>query len=452
MKKNVFFTLCIALIGCTSTTPDEQLEMIISKYENYNHSKNDNFPLGDYRESRFENYASFCDSLLIELKKIDSDQLNEDNQISHSLLHFSLNETVVKYQFKSHWNPILSDAGFHSSLTYRVRPITSKKAALNYLKILKAIPDYIEQQSKLIKKGLEAGMGQPLVIFEGYESTYEQHITHTAEENYYYSPFLDLPDPISEEEKDSLRQAAKDVIMEQVVPSFEFVKTFFEQTYYPQTRTELGVSSTPNGSAYYKSRIDFYTTLDRTAQQIHDLGLEEVSRIKKQMLDIIEQLEFEGTLSDFILFLRTDPQFYPKTPDELLMFARNVSKKLDEQLPRFFKTLPRKPYGVAPVPASIAPKYTAGRYIGTSPESTDPGYYWVNTYDLPSRPLYAIPSLTAHEAVPGHHLQGALNNELPESIPKFRRNLYLSAYGEGWGLYCEFLANSMGIYTTPYEH
>jgi len=133
------------------------------------------------------------------------------------------------------------------------------------------------------------------------------------------------------------------------------------------------------------------------------------------------------------------------------MFARDVAKRLDEQLPRYFKTLPRKPYGVAPVPDAIAPKYTGGRYIGTAPNSTEPGYYWVNTYNLPSRPLYTIPALTAHEAVPGHHLQGALNAELPEHIPQFRRNLYLSAYGEGWGLYTESLAEEMGIYTTPYE-
>ena len=134
------------------------------------------------------------------------------------------------------------------------------------------------------------------------------------------------------------------------------------------------------------------------------------------------------------------------------MFARDIAKRADEQLPRFFKTLPRKPYGVAPVPDAIAPKYTGGRYVGTSKNSTNPGYYWVNTYDLPSRTLYTIPSLTVHEAVPGHHLQGALNNELGDSIPQFRRNLYLSAYGEGWGLYSEFLAEEMGVYTTPYEH
>jgi len=163
-------------------------------------------------------------------------------------------------------------------------------------------------------------------------------------------------------------------------------------------------------------------------------------------------LNFKGSFSDFFQFLRTDEQFYAKTPNELLMIARDMAKRADEQLPRFFKTLPRKPYGVAPVPDAIAPKYTAGRYIGTEKNSTDPGYYWVNTYDLPSRTLYTLPSLTVHEAVPGHHLQGSLNNELGDSIPKFRKDLYLSAYGEGWGLYCEFLAEEMGMYTTPYEH
>ena len=202
---------------------------------------------------------------------------------------------------------------------------------------------------------------------------------------------------------------------------------------------------------FYNNRIAYYTTLDLTAEEVHQMGLDEVQRIRTEMQKIIAELEFKGSFAEFLAFLRTDEQFYANSPKELLMFARDVAKRLDEQLPRYFKTLPRKPYGVAPVPDAIAPKYTGGRYIGTAPNSTEPGYYWVNTYDLPSRPLYTIPALTAHEAVPGHHLQGALNAELPEHIPQFRRNLYLSAYGEGWGLYTESLAEEMGIYTTPYE-
>ena len=452
IKNSAFFCIVLLILGCNINNPQSELRSIIVSYHEYKDHKNGKFPLGDFSEERFENYAIFCDSLKLKLETIDRYELDENDQISYQLLHFVLKETGIKYHYKTHWNPILSDAGFHSNLTYRVRPISSKKSALKYLNLLKAIPVYIDQQSALIEKGLNAGMGQPLIIFNGYSSTYEQHITKTPEENFYYSPFLKLPNQISKQEKDSLRQAAKKVVNQSVIPSFKKVKTFFEETYFPKTRVAIGVSEIPNGKEYYQSRIDFYTTLKMTPESIHEKGLEEVARINIKMLDIIKEVKFKGSLTEFITFLRTDSQFYAKTPEQLLAHARNISKKLDEQLPRYFKTLPRKPYGVAPVPAAIAPKYTGGRYVGTSPTSTDPGYYWVNTYNLSSRPLYVIPSLTAHEAVPGHHLQGSLNSELAESIPQFRRNLYLSAYGEGWGLYSEYLADEMGIYTTPYEH
>jgi uncharacterized protein (DUF885 family) len=452
MKKLVIISLMIWVTSCNSLSAEQKLNSIITTYQKYQTDLSSDSPLGDYSEDFFKQKAQFCDSILVELQKIDSTLLSEEDKISATLLEFILKETVTKYRFKTHWNPILSDAGFHSSLTYRVRPITNKKSALDYLKLLKAIPDYIQQQAVLIRKGLDAGMGQPLVIFKGYESTYEQHLTATAEENFYYSPFLKLPAPLSKEEKDSLRQAAKKVIMEEVIPSFQFVKTFFEKEYYPNTRKTIGVSSTPNGAAYYQSRINYYTTLTLTPEEVHQIGLKEVKRIKAQMEMIVKEVNFNGSIQNFIEFLRTDSQFYAKTPDKLLIHARNNAKKLDAQLPRYFKTLPRKPYGVAPVPSAIAPKYTGGRYIGSAYGSTDPGYYWVNTYNLPSRPLFLIPALTAHEAVPGHHLQGALNQELPDHIPQFRKNLYLSAFGEGWGLYTEYLADEMGIYTTPYEY
>ena len=291
-----------------------------------------------------------------------------------------------------------------------------------------------------------------MVIFNGYESTYNDHITKDFELNYFYSPFKTLPNGLSQTQKDSVLIEAKKAIENSVVPQFIRIKDFFEKEYYPNTRTTIGVSETPNGAEFYQNRINYYTTSTLySADEIHQIGLKEVARIKEEMIKIIQDLNFKGSFKEFFKFLRTDDQFYAKTPKELLMYARDISKRADEQLPRFFKTLPRKPYGVAPVPDAIAPKYTAGRYVGTSKNSTDPGYYWVNTYDLKSRTLYTIPALTVHEAVPGHHLQSALNNELGDSIPQFRRNLYLSAYGEGWGLYSEFLADEMGIYTTPYE-
>ena len=261
-----------------------------------------------------------------------------------------------------------------------------------------------------------------------------------------------MPSNISLTLRDSLIKEGRKAVEKIVIPQFRKIKDFFETEYLPNTRTSIGVFNIPNGDKFYQNRINYYTTSSNyTADEIHQIGLDEVKRIKSEMYQIIDELNFKGSFSDFLNYLRTDQQFYPKSSEELLMRARDIAKRADEQLPKFFKRLPRKPYGVAPVPESIAPKYTAGRYVGTSKNSTSPGYYWVNTFDLSSRTLYTLPSLTVHEAVPGHHLQGSLNNELGDSIPNFRKNLYLSAYGEGWGLYSEYLADDMGLYTTLYE-
>ena len=347
---------------------------------------------------------------------------------------------------------MLSDYGFHSSLTYNVRPLNNYEDVKKYLNTLNAIPEYVNQHFVNLREGLKKGVSQPLVIFKGYESTYDSNIVDNYEDSYYYSPFKTLPKELTEELKDSVLTAAKVAIETNVTPEFKRIKQFFETEYFTKTRTTIGISETPNGEAFYQDRINFYTTSTQyTADDIHKIGLSEVVRIKGEMEKIIVDLEFKGSFDDFFKFLRTDEQFYAKTGDELLMIARDMAKRADAQLPRFFKTLPRKPYGVAPVPDAIAPKYTTGRYIGTEKDSKDPGYYWVNTHNLPSRTLYTMPALTVHEAVPGHHLQGSLNNELGDSIPQFRKDLYLSAYGEGWGLYSEFLADEMGMYTTPYE-
>ena len=230
----------------------------------------------------------------------------------------------------------------------------------------------MNQNLNNIRLGLKKGVSQPIVIFDGYESTYNDHITNNYLNNYFYSPFKNLPKDISESQSDSIYKAAKISINEIVVPQFKRIKKFFENEYYPKTRTEIGVSSTPNGKEYYQNRINYYTTSkEYTAEKIHQIGLDEVARIKSEMKKIIKELKFQGSFEDFFKFLRTDNQFYADTPKELLMFARDVAKRADEQLPRFFKTLPRKPYGVAPVPDAIAPKYTSGRYVGTSKNSTN---------------------------------------------------------------------------------
>ena len=431
---------------------NEKLEIIIQEYQNHEAYDYKDYPLGNFSEEYFRSEKEFAENLLIKLSHIDVNKLDENDNISFELLSFVLEDIVAYYDFERFLNPLLSDSGFHSSLVYNVRPLYNYNQIKNYLNKLNSIPQYVDQYLPLLRKGLKKGVSQPLVIFNGYESTYNDHITKDFELNYFYSPFKSLPNGLTQTQKDSVLIEAKKAIENSVVPQFIRIKDFFEKEYYPNTRTTIGVSETPNGAEFYQNRINYYTTSTLySADEIHQIGLKEVARIKEEMIKIIQDLNFKGSFNEFFKFLRTDDQFYAKTPKELLMYARDISKRADEQLPRFFKTLPRKPYGVAPVPDAIAPKYTGGRYVGTSKNSTDPGYYWVNTYDLKSRTLYTIPALTVHEAVPGHHLQSALNNELGDSIPQFRRNLYLSAYGEGWGLYTEFLADEMGIYTTPYE-
>ena len=455
VKKIMTFVFIVTICGCISNKKksSQLLTSIVNKYQDHIGYDEQEFPLGLFTKKFYQSEADFAKTILTKLSEVSEIALSETEVISLKLLKFKLKDQIDYFTYERFLNPLLSDAGFHSNLNYIVRPLSSYKAAKNYLNKLNAIPVFVNQHFVNLREGLEKGVSQPKVIFNGYESTYEDHIKADFSDSYFYKPFKSLPENITQDQKDSILSAAKIAIENSVVPQFKRIKTFFEDEYLPKTRTSIGVSETPGGEEYYQNRINFYTTSTLySAEDIHQIGLKEVARIKAEMLKIIKKLKFKGNFSAFLKFLRTDKQFYAKTSKELLMFARDIAKRADEQLPRFFKTLPRKPYGVAPVPDAIAPKYTGGRYVGTSKNSTNPGYYWVNTYDLPSRTLYTIPSLTVHEAVPGHHLQGALNNELGDSIPQFRRNLYLSAYGEGWGLYSEFLAEEMGMYTTPYEH
>jgi uncharacterized protein (DUF885 family) len=426
--------------------------MIIKSYEERESYDQDQYPLGLYTREYYKAEATYAEDLMQSFECIDIEELSETEQISAQLLQFVLQDKIDFYKFEGFLNPLLSDAGFHSSLNYQIRPLHNYWEVKEYLKKLHSLPEFVNQHFKNLREGLQKGVSQPKIIFKGYESTYNNHIVDDFAKSPFYQPFNGLPNSLQKEQKDSVLLAAKKVIEQKVIPEFKRIKRFFETEYLPKTRTTIGVSDTPNGVAYYQNRINFYTTSTQyTAEDIHQIGLQEVARIKAAMQTIIDELQFKGSFADFFNFLRTDPQFYATSPKELLMIARDMAKRADAQLPNFFKTLPRKPYGVAPVPEAIAPKYTAGRYIGTSKNSTEPGYYWVNTYDLPSRTLYTLPALTVHEAVPGHHLQGSLNNELGDSIPQFRKDLYLSAYGEGWGLYSEFLADEMNMYTTAYE-
>ncbi|MGZ8554557.1 MAG: DUF885 domain-containing protein, partial [Chitinophagaceae bacterium] len=320
----------------------------------------------------------------------------------------------------------------------------------NYIKRVKDIPRYVDEHIALMRKGLELGICQPRSILNGYENTYEQHIIADPQKSVFWKPFLQKPFGVSETEWEKISGEGRVAVKQYAIEGFRKIKTFFDKEYLPKTRTSIGVSNFPDGLAFYQDRTHHYTSTDLSYEEIYQIGLLEVARIKKEMLAVMKEVKFTGSLKEFINGLRTDSKFYATTPEQLLKEASFIAKKADGVLPKFFATLPRQPYGVEAVPAHLAPTYTAGRYAGASINSKRAGFYWVNTYNLKSRPLYALEALTLHEAMPGHHLQIALTKELTE-LPEFRRNLYVNAFGEGWGLYCEYLGTEMGFYKDPYS-
>jgi uncharacterized protein (DUF885 family) len=309
----------------------------------------------------------------------------------------------------------------------------------------------IDEYIALMRTGLEMGFTQPRVILPGRDAPIEAQLVDQADDSPFFAPFLSLPDSINGTERSEMLATARRVIAGDVLPAWQRLLDFFQKEYVPGARTTLGAYDLPGGEAYYQAQVKRYATVDLRPAEIHEIGLNEVARIRSEMDDIIRQVGFKGDFAGFLEFLRMDPQFYAKTPRELLAVASYYAKKIDGRLPMLFGRLPRQPYGVAPVPEDLAPFYTSGRYVPAPLEAHRGGYYWVNTSNLESRTLYTIPALTLHEAAPGHHIQMALALELQDQ-PAFRRNDYISAFGEGWGLYAEKLGIEMGIYETAYEN
>lgn len=387
-----------------------------------------------------------------QLNAIDKESLDRESQITHYMQLYRLQDYIDSYRFKAHWVPLTSEYGFHryfDGLPQQM-PFTTETHYTNYLARLSALPRYFKNNIMWMKKGLTAGLTQPKVVLEGVEKTVESYLVTDPEKSHFYAPFMQFPQDMSEATKSALQAKARHVIETNITPAFQTYYDFLVDEYIPGARTEIAAKLWPDGEAFYQNRIAHYTTTAMTAKEIHDLGLQEVARIRSEMQTIVDDLEFEGSIDEFITFLRTDPQFYATSAEALLKEASFIAKNIDATLPKAFSYLPRTPYGVAPVPDSIAPKYTTGRYISPGNDK-QAGYYWVNTYALDKRPLYALPALTLHEAVPGHHLQISLAREL-STLPEVRQSTYISAFGEGWGLYSEFLGVELGIYRNEYEH
>ncbi len=386
------------------------------------------------------------------LQQVDVASLSEQNRINHAILTYRLADDIDEYRFGAHLMPLTAESGFHTNLGFlpqrtAFRSIGDYQA---YLRQLSAIPRYMSQQTDWMRQGIASGMTQPKAVLTGFENSIISYVVTEPTDSVFFQPFAKQPAFVSDADWQKLVDEAKQQIRLSVNPAYQAFYQFMLDEYLPAARDSIAASTLPNGAAYYQNRLEHYTTLALTPAQVHQIGLDEVKRIRGEMQQVIDDLGFSGSFADFVQFLRTDPQFYPKTPDELMRYAAFLSKKADAQLPKLFKTLPRTPYGVVPVPAEIAPKYTTGRYSGASRDD-QAGFYWVNTYALNRRPLYEMEALTLHEAVPGHHLQIALASE-QASLPDYRRSFYTSAFGEGWGLYAEYLGLEMGFYQDPYSN
>jgi len=394
----------------------------------------------------------FRQQIELELADISCEKLEREECINFRMFARQIHQFLADYETKAYLIPFNSDWGFYLSWNRwgESTDFNSIEDYRNYLSRMKALPVVMDEYITLMREGLRTGMSQPRVILAGRELPIQKQLVENPEQSAFYKPFLNLDENISGEMKEKLLSEARTAIMEGVIPAYQRLLDFFVDEYFTGARMTLGASDLPNGKQYYEEQIYRYATVDMSAEEIHQLGLSEVARIRAEMETIKAGLKFDGDLAAFIQFLRTDPQFYAKSAHELLAEASYFSKKIDGRLPQLFGKLPRQPYGVAAVPESIAPFYTAGRYIGSPLSAHHGGYYWVNTYELESRTLYTLPALTLHEAVPGHHLQNALAKEQGDQ-PDFRRNDYISAYGEGWALYAEKLGIEMGIYETPYQ-
>ncbi|QYJ82351.1 DUF885 domain-containing protein [Shewanella aegiceratis] len=406
--------------------------------------------LDDLSPEALANHNQAEHALLVRLKALDLASLDKADRIDGQILIYQLQNSVDQYRFHDHYLPITAESGFHAYIASIAKGNFNSEADYrNYFSKLEALPRYFSQQTYWLKQGLAQGITPAKVVLNGFEESISAFIV-PVEQSGYFKPFTHFPKHFTQAQKAELTAKGKALIEQNVLPSYQAFYDFMTQEYIPGARQSIAAYDLPDGEAFYENRVRYYTTLPMTADEVHQLGLKEVKRIRTEMQAIIDKLGYQGSFADFLHFLRTDPQFYAKTPEQLLKEAAFIAKKADAMLPKFFGKLPRTPYGIQEVPAEIAPKYTTGRYSGASGDD-QPGYYWVNTYALDKRPLYELEALTLHEAVPGHHLQISLNKELT-SLPNFRRYSYISAFGEGWGLYSEYLGLEGGFYQDPYSN
>jgi uncharacterized protein (DUF885 family) len=378
--------------------------------------------------------------LLDRLNKLPADRLSPEERVNAAVFRTILENGIADARFREWEMPFNSDSSFWTYLDER-NPLDDAVAYRRYIARMRDIPRYFDEHIVNMRAGLARGFTVPRATLEGRDASVEAFIAE-VEKSAFYKPFASMPSTISATDQQALRAEGAAAISGAVLPSYRKLLAFLKDEYFPKARKGISARELPEGDQYYRSNIREYTTLALGPEEIHQIGLKEVARIDALMHQTMRDSGFKGSFEQFLVFLKTDPQFYAKTPDELLGVSSYVAKRVDGKLGETFGLLPRRRFTIIPVPDALAPFYTSGR---GGLESCQ-----MNTYNLPVRPLYNIPALTLHECAPGHSFQAALSEEQKE-LPRFRRNIYFSGYGEGWGLYTEWLGNLMGIYRNPYE-
>ncbi|WKL57475.1 DUF885 family protein [Asticcacaulis sp. ZE23SCel15] len=400
--------------------------------------------LPDVSKAAQDKKLAYWQNVLKQLDALDKSKLSESSAVDYQIYRFQIETLYNAQKFKTYERPLAGDTSFWSDLSYITGGTYRTEADYrNYLRQLNDMPRYFGQNMDNMRSGMKRGFTVPKVSLAGRDVSLTTVIDAKGENNSFYKPFKSMPASIPADKQAELKKLALDAIAKSVIPAHQSVLTFITKEYEPKATTKIGAYELPDGKAFYAAQSREYTTLDLTPEQIHQIGLDEVAKIKAEMLQVMKEVKFEGDLPAFLNFLRTDPQFYVTKPQDLLDRAAWTAKEFDAVSGKYFGRQPRMRFGIFPVAPELAPFYTGGR--------GGPGGYWVNTYNLPARPLYSLPALTLHESAPGHAFQMPLATE-NKGLPEFRQNTYISAYGEGWALYAERLGVEMGMYHTPYEH
>lgn len=388
---------------------------------------------------------------LARLKRFDRSKLSPADQLNYDTYLWLQEKSVQRQAFREYLQPMGHQGGVQTADgLVEGLAFNEVRDYRDWLARMRALPKAIDQTIALMREGVKAGNVPPRVLMQRVPAQIAAQIVDDPAASPFYRPFTKFAAGVPESERAALQAEARKVVAEQIVPAYRKLQTYFNDSYLPKTRTGIAVADLPNGKAYYDFLAGYYTTTGLSADAIHEIGVKEVARIRAEMEKIKAEVGYKGSLGEFFTFMRTDPRFFEKTPEALLAHYRAISKRIDPELVKVFRMIPRQPYGVRPIPDNIAPDTTTAYYQQGASDGSRAGFYYVNLYKPDMRPIWEMMPLSLHEAVPGHHFQFARGLELPDA-PMFRRTAYFVAYGEGWGLYAEQLGYDMGLYDDPYD-